>query len=510
MILRKNILLFFLLILGGHLIGQSKKPNILFIPVDDLRPELGCYGNQKIKTPNIDRLAKSGVVFSRAYCQQAVCNPSRASLLTGLRPDSLQVWDLVQPFRKNLPNAITLPQYFKLNGYTTVGLGKAFHNIFPDSVSWTEELHVDGFPFDPDAIYTDEPNLSLIAAKKAKYIANKVDRRDMYGIWYIKANAMEVSTANDDQNYDGAQTTMAIEKLQQLAKNEDPFFLSIGYYKPHLPFTAPKKYWDLYKEEDLPIATNPFVPKNAPTFAIHGDLELRSYDDQHDLPLPVDAPLSPEKQRALIHGYYASVSYMDAQIGRLLDELDRLDLTKNTIIVLWGDHGWKLGEHNSWAKQSNYEIDTRVPLIISGNNVKAKNTKSNALVELVDIYPSLCEMAGLKIPEKLQGKSFYPLTKNPQLKWKSAAFSQFLLGHFPAKEIGKNDRMGYAIRTNQYRYVEWYSWNDGKRGIQIAQELYDESNDPSENINLAGESKYKNIVNQLSIKLKAGWRKAGP
>lgn len=163
-------------------------------------------------------------MFSRAYCQQAVCNPSRASLLTGLRPDSLQVWDLVQPFRKNLPDVITLPQYFKLNGYTTVGLGKAFHNIFPDSVSWTEELHVDGFPFDPDAIYTDEPNLSLIAAKKAKFIANKVDRRDMYGIWYIKANAMEVSTANDDQNYDGAQTTMAIEKLQQLAKNEDPFF----------------------------------------------------------------------------------------------------------------------------------------------------------------------------------------------------------------------------------------------------------------------------------------------
>lgn len=506
----KDILFCLFYLLCTQIIAQNKRPNILFIPVDDLRPELGCYGNKVIKTPNIDRLAKLGVVFNNAYCQQAVCNPSRASLLTGLRPDTLRVWDLVQPFRKNLPDVITLPQYFKANGYHTVGLGKAFHNIFPDSASWSEELHVDGFPFDPDAVYTDEPNLSIIATKKEKMIANHQDRRDQYGIWYIKANAMEIGSASDDQYYDGAQTTLAIERLKLLSKSTSPFFLSVGYYKPHLPFTAPKKYWDLYNEKDLPIASNPFIPKNAPEFAVHGDLELRSYDDQHDLPTPLQSPLPVDKQRALIHGYYASVSYMDAQIGRLLDELDRLGLTKNTIIVLWGDHGWKLGEHNSWAKQTNYEIDTRVPLIVSGKNVKAKNEKSKALVELVDIYPSLCEMAGLKIPASLQGKSFYPLTQNPQLTWKNAAFSQFLLGHFPAKDIGKNDRMGYTIRTHQYRYVEWYTWKDGKRGEKIAQELYDELNDPIENNNLSGENKYQKILNQLSIQLKEGWRKVGP
>lgn len=495
---------------SGHAQKSNNRPNILFIPVDDLRPELGCYGNQIIKTPNIDRLASNGMIFTRAYCQQAVCNPSRASLLTGLRPDTLQVWDLQTPFRANLPNAVTLPQYFKANGYQTIGIGKAFHNIFPDTLSWSEELHVNGFPFDPDAVYTDEPNTSIIAEKKKKLLAkNDTSRIDQYGQWYIKANAMEKADVPDDAYYDGAQTTLAIQKLNQIKEQQQPFFLSIGFYKPHLPFNAPSQYWNLYAEKDLPVAPNPYAPYLAPDFALSGgDVELRSYDDQHDLPTPLQPPLPKERQQQLIHGYYASISYIDAQIGRLLDELDRLDLTRNTIIVLWGDHGWKLGEHNGWAKQTNYEIDTRVPLLVSGYGVKAKNQGSAALVELVDIYPSLCEMAGLETPGHLQGKSFAPLTTHPDQTWKKAAFSQFLMGHFPKKESGKNDRMGYSIRTDRYRYVEWYTWQNNAKGQLIAKELYDEKKDPQENRNVVNEKRYQQTVPALSRQLNDGWRKS--
>jgi iduronate 2-sulfatase len=422
-----------------------------------------------------------------------------------LRPDALNVWDLFTPFRTTSPDAITLPQYFKNNGYTTIGMGKAFHNIFPDSVSWSKELHVDGFPFDPDAIYADEPNLKNIAIKKKKFIDNNDDRRDKYGIWYIKTVATEAGNVPDDAYYDGAQTTLAIETLNELHKGKEPFFLSIGFYKPHLPFNAPKKYWDLYNPSDLPIATNTFIPNNAPEFAVHGDLELRNYDDFNDLPLPNQAPLSKEKQQHLIHGYYASISYIDAQIGKILDELDRLNLTKNTIIVLWSDHGWKLGEHNGWAKQTNYEIDTRVPLIVSGKNVLAKHQQSNAFVELVDIFPTLCDMAGLKIPATLAGKSLYSLTKNPNLPWNRAAFSQFLLGYFPKKESGKNDRMGYTIRTNKFRYVAWYAWKNNTKGNLIDQELYDETIDPSENNNLAGKQSFKKTMANLQHQLEKQW-----
>jgi len=489
--------------------NAQNRPNILFIPVDDLRPEAGAFGNRFIKTPNIDRLAREGVVFTRAYCQQAVCNPSRASLLTGLRPDTLRVWDLQTDFRKNLPGAVTLPQYFRQNGYVTVGIGKTYHNIFPDSASWTRELHVDGFPFDPDAVYATEKQLAVQEEKKRQFIAegNKT-RIDRYGIWYIKASATEIADVSDDTYYDGAQTTMAISELGRLAKEGKPFFFSVGYYRPHLPFNAPKKYWDLYDRSKLPLAPNPFVPKGSPEFAVHGDRELRSYDDFHDLPLPSQAVLAEERQRELIHGYYASISYTDAQIGRLLDELDRLGLSKNTIVVLWGDHGWKLGEHNSWAKQSNYEIDTRVPMIFSGAGVKAKGKSTNALTEFVDIYPTLCDMAGLPVPGSLQGTSLTPLLSRPNAPWKQAAFSQFLLGRFPRGS--QPEKMGYAIRTDRHRYVEWYTWANDKPGELLARELFDHSRDPQENTNLATDESAAETIEQLSRQLKAGWRAAKP
>ena len=487
--------------------AEVQRPNILFIPVDDLRPELGCYGNNLIKTPNIDKLAEKGVVFNRAYCQQAVCTPSRTSLLTGLRPDSTQVWDLATNFRDHMPNLVTLPQFFKNQGYHTVGFGKTFHNIFPDTISWDEKLHVDGFPFDPDAVYADTENLIIQKEKELKRLKNGKAKFDHYGFIYTKAKAFEAADVDDDTYYDGAQTTMAIKKLKKLKEGKQPFFLSVGYYKPHLPFNAPKKYWDLYKSEDIPLAPNQFIPEDSPGYAIHGDSELRAYTGSHDLPNPEDIPWDTERQRELIHGYYASVSYVDAQIGRLMDELENLGLLENTIVVLWGDHGWKLGEHNSWGKQTNYEIDTRVPLIISGKGVKEKGKTSNSLAEFVDVYPTLCELSGFEIPDYLQGESLTPLLNNTNAKVKDAAYSQFLLGRFGPKKSRKQERMGYAVRTENYRYVEWYNWNKvtNSKGKLLARELFDHQNDPGENINIANDTTNSAVVSKMHEVLGKGF-----
>lgn len=478
-------------------------PNILFIPVDDLRPELGCYGNNFIKTPNIDRLAEEGVVFARTYCQQAVCNPSRASLLTGLRPDSIQVWDLSTRLRDNVPDVVTLPQYFKQNGYITIGLGKTFHNDIQDSLSWTERTHLEGFPFDPDAVYASKLNLDIQESKKQKLIAQGKIRLDPLGQWYLKANSTENADVPDDAYYDGAQTTYAIERLEALAVEEKPFFLSVGYYKPHLPFNAPKKYWDLYQRDSIPLAENQFIPKGSPNYTVHGDQELRYYDDNHDLPRPDESSWDEDRQREVKHGYYASVSYTDAQIGRLMDKLEELNLLKNTIVVLWGDHGWKLGEHNGWGKMSNYDIDAHVPMIVAGAGVKAKGTKTNGLTELVDIYPTLCEMAGLPVPSHLQGQSFVPLLDEPNTEWKPAAYSQFLLGRFGPADTRKEERMGYSIKTDRYRYIEWYKWDkkEKKKGDFLINELFDHDKDPQENYNIALESENSQIVKQLSDQL---------
>lgn len=497
----------------GAITGKNKsRPNILFIPIDDLRPEMGCYGNSVIKTPNMDRLAANGVVFNRAYCQQAVCNPSRASLLTGLRPDSTQVWDLQTDLRNNLPDVVTLPQLFKSNGYYTVGFGKTFHNIFPDARSWSEEIHADGFPEDPDAVYRLIDNQIIQKERELNFLKNGKAVFDRYGFIYTKASSTEMANVPDDAYYDGAQTTLAVRKLQELKDKGEPFFLSVGYYKPHLPFNAPKKYWDLYNPADIPLAKNQFMPRGSPAFAVHGDAEMRSYIDRKDLPKPAGPPYDTEKQRGLLHAYYACVSYVDAQIGRLLQILEETGLAENTIVVLWGDHGWKLGEHNSWAKMSNYEIDTRVPLIISGAGVHAKGCKSEALTEFVDIFPTLCEMAGINPPAYLQGTSMVPLLADPEKRWKTAAYSQFLLGRFGPPEYRQEERMGYTIRTDRYRYVEWYQWDKEakKPGNFLARELYDHGDDPEENVNIAEDRTNKKLVKELADQLKKGWRNSKP
>jgi arylsulfatase A-like enzyme len=485
-----------------------RKPNILFIAVDDLRPELGCYGNGFVISPHIDRLAQQGISFHNAYCQSAVCNPSRASLLTGLRPDSTKVWDLKGNFRDHVPQAVTIPQLFQQQGYYSAGIGKIFHNTIPDPQSWDEKKYLDGYPFDPDAVYLTEENRAIQEEKKLNII--KAGRQehsiDRFGQWYLKANATEIADAPDNAYFDGAQTDWAVEKLGELKDRNLPFFLAVGYYRPHLPFNAPRKYWALYNRRAIPLAENDFLAADAPTMAINNLRELRGYTDFSHIGYPSETRLTEAEARLLKHGYLASVSYIDNQVGRLLDRLEELDLRKNTIVVLWGDHGWKLGEHNSWCKMTNYEIDTRVPLIISAPGCGKHGVSCRRLVEFVDIYPTLCELTGFPIPSGLEGISMVPLMKNPTRAWKSAVFTQFLREGIWVGPDGR-EYMGYAIRTARYRYVEWNDWVTGElAGV----ELYDLETDPGENSNIAKNPENFSLVQSLKKQLTAGWKAALP
>lgn len=488
---------------------RQERPNVLFISVDDLRPTFGAYENKHIKTPHMDRLAQSGVTFRQAYAQQAVCNPSRASLMTGLRPDSIRVWDLGTDFRVSMPNVITLPQYFKQHGYHAVVIGKLYHNIFPDSLSWSEpKMFISGYPFDPDAVYRHPENIAIQEVRKAEIMkAGQQDRYiDQFGEWYLKANATEIVDMPDNVYYDGAQTDWALEKLTKLETQNQPFFFAIGYYRPHLPFNAPKKYWDIYDRDAIPMADNRFLPANAPKMAINNMRELRGYADFKHAPHPFDGSLSGDEARLLKHGYYASVSYIDAQIGRLLDKLEQLGLSENTIVVLWGDHGWKLGEHNSWAKMTNYKIDTHSPLIIRAPGRIPENLHLDQMVEFVDIYPTLAELADLPIPDYLQGISAMPLFEHPDRVWKKAVFTQFLREGIWMAPDGI-EYMGYSLRTDKYNYVAWMKW---KTKEYVAYELYDQQADPGENVNLADKPEYASIITDLEAQRRAGWRGALP
>jgi iduronate 2-sulfatase len=467
----------------------NDKLNILFIAVDDLRLELGCYGVKEIKSPNIDRLAASGVAFTHAYCQQAVCNPSRASLMTGLRPDSTKVWDLVTDLRTTIPNAVTIPQHFRAHGYRAVAFGKIFHNTFPDDISWDEPTHRA-----KDVEVWSAADRKRLAEFKAQM---KADGKKSPAIERMRGPATAMQDLPDDKSYDGKQTTDALVKMRELSARHSPFFLAVGYIRPHLPFVSPKKYWDLYDRAKIPLAKNGFLPRGAPPVAfgdrsLGGFYELRDYMDYATAPSPFERPLTEAQQRELKHGYYAAVSFIDAQIGRLLDEVDRLGLAKNTIVVLWGDHGWKLGEHGGWCKQTNYEIDTRAPLMIRAPGAKANGQQSHALVEFVDLYPTLCELTALPVPQALEGKSLAPLLKDAAAKVHDAALSQF-----PRKHEGR-EYMGYAMRTERYRYIEWLEKTSGK---VAARELYDHESDADENENIADKPEHGGLLKALSAQL---------
>lgn len=494
--------------------GSSQKPNVLFISVDDLRPELGCYGNAEIQTPHFDKLAGQGVVFGRAHCQAAACAPSRASVMTGMRPDSTRVWSLGEEFRKTIPDVVTMPQHFHQAGYHTVSMGKIFHNHMPDRVSFDEpDLRPEEYSTpemidrDPESFYYDEELKRELAEVRQKRFARNPNA---YAGGWAYGRSTEASDAPDEAFYDGAQTDLAIATLERLKARDQPFYLALGYYRPHLPFVAPKKYWDLYDRDSLSLAPNPFLPKDAPAFAMNSQYELRGCYDLEWVKHPAEERLPEETARQLKHGYYASVSYVDACLGKLLDGLDAAGLRDNTIVVVWGDHGWKLGEHGSFCKQTNYNVDTRVPLILRVPGVKPLAEPCGRLVELVDLYPTVCDLAGVEIPGNMEGASLRPLLENPDREWKSAVFSQY--HQRPHITPDKNRYMGYSMVTERYHYVEWRSWNNDSRqaGELAARELYDNQQDPDENVNIAGVAENAGLVEQLSSQLAAGWRAALP
>ena len=491
------------------------KPNVLFVSIDDLRTSLGVYGDAIAISPNIDQLASEGMTFRQTFTQVAVCAPSRASLMTGLRPDYTRVWHLGNKFRKINPDAVTMPQHFSKFGYHTVNLGKIFHNYMPDSISWDEpDLRPSRYKR-PDWLKRDGETFHISEEVNASQVIKRDSllklRPKRYADGWNTGPAWEAAEVHDTMYYDGAQNELAKKTLTRIAKMDKPFFMGLGYFRPHLPFTVPKKYWDLYDPEKIPLATNPNVPENAPGHTMNSMYELRHYDGFNKIGHPQSTyRMSEDTARILKHGYYASVSYVDALIGDLVAHLKEIGIYDNTIIVLWGDHGWKLGDHNSWGKMTNYNIDLKVPMIIRYPNQENKGAQTFEITELIDMFPSLCELAGIDTPDYMQGTSFVPLIENPNRAWKSAAFSQF---HRRPKVSADGQRyMGYSINTKEYHYNEWYSWNHktGTKGELKNTELFDSKNDPNETINIAQEQEFRNIVKGLSIQLADGWQKAAP
>ena len=488
-------------VFNASLLAKDTKErlNVLMICVDDLRPELGCYGVAGIRTPHIDQLAAGGFTFTRAYCQQAVCNPSRVSLLFGVRPDTTRIYDLETHPRKTMPDRVSLPQHFKNHGYVTMGLSKVYHGGLDDPASWSVPHWSPSGPG-----YGKPETLARIAAKaeelrKERGPATQVLERDpKTGIalrvspprYRVRGPAWEDPDVPDEALPDGKTTLEAIARLEKY--RDQPFFLAVGYLKPHLPFVAPKRYFDLYDRNEVPLAPWPYPPKNCPEIALHNWGELRAYEG-----IPSQGPLSEEMARDLVWAYYAATSYIDAQIGRLLETLDRLGLSERTIVVLWGDHGWHLGDNGLWCKHSNFERAVRVPLIFRVPGAKNAGAKIDALVEFVDIYPTLCELCDLPLPPGLEGTSLVPLFEDPSRPWKKAAFSQY----------PRAKAMGYSIRTDRYRYTEWLS---ADRKTVLARELYDHELDPLESENLADKPEMQSTVEELSRLLRAGWQAALP
>ncbi|MBC8041191.1 MAG: sulfatase [Opitutaceae bacterium] len=492
----------------GAVSAFAAPPNVLFIAVDDLKPALGCYGDTQAITPHMDRLAKSGLVLLNAHCQQAVCGPSRASLLTGRLPDRTGVRDLQTRMRDVHPDLLTLPQHFKNSGYFVQGMGKVFDGRSSDGwdtqdiPSWSTPL-LNARGTRCIGHYADESAFRAVAdAKKAgTWDGDKIGAiMGLKKIGYFPS--VEMADVPDDGYDDGALAKMAARTLETLAKKSEPFFLAVGFAKPHLPFVAPKKYWDLYNRERIDLAPFREHAEGAPKFSYHHSGELRGYSDIPGVPAKGGPlPLTDEKQRELIHGYYATTSYVDAQIGLVLDKLDQLGLKDDTIVVLWGDHGWHLGDHGLWCKHSVLEQATRAPLIFRWpQRLKEKRVNSTP-VEFVDVFPTLADMAGLKTPAGLDGRSLVPLFKDASKFESLPARSQF------QRPLENNaQRMGYSIRTERYRWTEWRQTNytaGDYSGPVVAEELYDYETDPLETKNLAGTPERVGLEKELREKFRA-------
>jgi uncharacterized sulfatase len=455
-----------LALVGCALTAQAaeRRLNVLFIAVDDMNNDLGCYGHPFVKSPNIDRLSRMGVKFDRAYCQFPLCSPSRSSLLTGLRPSTTRVFNLTYHFRTGLPDVVTLPQMFKNNGYYTARVGKIYHYGNPNDIgtsglddppSWDHFVNPAGR--DKTVLESD--------------IINYTPKRGLGSAMCFLADLM----GKDEQHTDGKVALESIKLLEQ-HKNK-PFFLAAGFYKPHTPYVAPRKYFDLYPMDQIQM------PKEPP-------------DHLKDVPKPALASTTPwpyfgvtvEQARECKQAYYAAISFVDAQIGKLLDTMDRHKLWDNTVVVFWSDHGYHLGEHGLWMKQSLFEQSARVPFIIIAPGAKGNGQTCPRTVEFVDIYPTLADLTGLTPPQNLEGASLKPLLENPQAPWDRPAFTQVQRGGFP----------GYSVRTQRWRYIEW---DDGKQGAQ----LYDHDADPEEFNNLAYDPNYAKVLGEMKALVKKNW-----
>ncbi|MCM8532800.1 MAG: sulfatase [Lentisphaeraceae bacterium] len=425
----------------------ADKPNILFIAVDDLRVELNCYGNTEVKTPNIDKFAADVMIFKRAYCNIPVCGASRSSLMSGIYPTPRRFRSYTSQVQEDTPGAVTIPQTFKASGYTTLSRGKIFHNPKDtNAVSWSEPA------WRAKAPRWLDPETGKVLSKKKK-----------------RGRIYELPEVADNAYADGMVAEKVIEDLNNLKKSGKPFFLACGFLKPHMPFYAPKKYWDMYDRSSIKLATNQYKPKNAPE-SLKGSSEFHSYylDEMN--------PNSEKFHRVMKHGYMACVSYVDKLIGDVLGELKRLELDKNTIVVFWGDHGWHLGEHNFWGKHNTMHHSTQIPLIVKVPGVKGGVSQS--FIETVDIFPTLCELAGLDKPLQLQGKSFFDVIKNSETKIRDYIYSRYGAGE--------------AIVNDQFSFTHY------KDNTLM---LYDHSKDPHENVNVAKNPEYAPVIKAMQKRL---------
>jgi len=455
---------------------NDKRPNVLFFFVDDMRVQLGCYGKTQVKSPNIDKLAAGGTLFEHAYCSQAVCAPTRICTLSGLRPDSTGIYDLEHPLRDSNKDVITLPQHFKQRGYETITIGKVYHHHEDDRENWTRMPKIEG------ENYVLPGNQALLKQKEAeareKGLTGNAKSR------YVRGPATECADVQDEAYTGGSIAKVAIEQLNDV--KDKPFFMCVGFIKPHLPFCAPKKYWDLYKREDF-VVPDRKKPEAMPPIALNDFGEMRVYTDIQKV-----GPVDDDGTRKLIHGYHACVSFTDAMVGKVLVELETLGLAENTIVVIWGDHGWKLGEYGSWCKHTNFELDTHVPLIFRGPGV-ATGKRCKSIVEMVDVYPTLAELTGGQVPSHCAGASMRALLeKGDAAGWKNMAFSQY-----PRSSDGQ-PAMGYSLRKDQWRYTEWHR-RDGKL---VARELYDHSDSDLAKVNVVDNPENAELAGRMSELMK--------
>lgn len=447
--------------------GVTKQPNVLFICVDDLRPELGCYGKSYIKSPNIDKLAKQGVVFTNHFVSVPTCGASRCSLLTGMQPaNTTSITNAA--CRKNISGKPedSIPETFihhlKNSGYYSLGIGKI--SDYPDGLLYGYNNPVGTereLPHSWNELTFDYGKWGT--GWKAFY--GYADGSSMPGE-RSQVKPYEKGKVDDEGYADGLTAKLAVEKLNELKQRGEPFFLGIGFFKPHLPFNSPSKYWDLYDEKDIPLSPNPYIPQNVNKASLQNSDEFNFWYQLGDEKATLDKPVSDEYAWKLCHAYFACVSYVDAQIGKVLDELDKLGLAENTIVILWGDHGWHLGDQLVWGKHTLFERALNSPLIIRAPKM-AKGEVVSKVVSTVDIYPTVVDLCGFKMPRQTDGKSLKPLLSDPKFKnWQECSYSYF--------------NKGVSMRTKRYRITKYF------RDQQPVIELYDHKTDPNETINIAG------------------------